>query len=361
MIGAVLTIDHPSPALIKERNFASVSHGKVDDAYFDADSGWFVCEGTVDTETARKRIQEGDGVSCGFTVVERANGGSWHNIPFTQEDLKIEFHHLAIVPPEKKPRIEDADIRLNAKPPMNIIGKLIQKLTGGDKSIDLTSQTAAEIDGKPVSFAEMIKAKKESDERANSIHMVGPEDYVEQDGIRYHAMDLIRHWRDNCSNSRVRMNAVENKTETAEEKTAREAEETRVAAERANTGPKTLTLTAETEVNGVKLAPGTYVLKTEEKQLSQEEIDRENAKKEVALATEKVRKEEKEKHERELAKQRGQESFKILQGASANGNPAPLPDYSSGVSGSLEDGVALGRERYGRAPTVRGSISAGKN
>jgi hypothetical protein len=307
MEGAVLTVDHPSVDVIKSRNFADVSHGVVDKVSYDVDSGWYVCEGTVETDAARNRIAEGDGVSCGFSVVERANGGMWHNIPYTQEDTRIEFHHLAIVPPHKKPRFEDADIRLNAKKPMNIAKWIKTKLVGETKTEEaheLPLDTKIDLgEGKSATIQEMIDS-----ERINAVHQIGEDDYIEHEGVKYHAKTLIDHFKANA----VRVN---DEAETPEAKKAREEKE---------------------RANAVE-APEAKLLR--EKAEAQKAIDE-------RIAQEK--KDEAARLERENTQKRGAEAFKTLHGAAAKGSAREAPDYSPGVSGSLEDGVNLGRERYGK-------------
>ena len=94
MIGAPLTIKHPG----RPWTPAEVANGYADGVGQDTGSGWFWTEGSVDTDQARARINAGDGVSCGFDVLETdETPGTWHNIPYARELTKIRFHHLALV------------------------------------------------------------------------------------------------------------------------------------------------------------------------------------------------------------------------------------------------------------------------
>ena len=302
MMGAVLTIGHPSKEVIVSRNWTDVSHGRVDKVGYDEASGFYVAEGTVETDAARERINEGYGTSCGFTVIEADGPGTWGQIPYTQEDTKIEFHHLALV---ENPRIEEADIRLNAKKPMNI-AKWIKTNIVGDKPTEEAHELPldARIDlgeGKSATIQEMIDA-----ERANAVHLIAPDDYIEHEGIRYHAKTLIDHFRANA----MRCNTAE----TPEQKKAREDQE-RTNAQAA----------ADKKIAEEKIAAEKGIAD----RIAQEKADRERV-------------------ERENAAARGRESFKILQGASKKGTQRENPDYSTGMSGSLDDGVQLGRERYGK-------------
>lgn len=312
MVGAVLTIGHPSKEIIVSRNWTDVAHGRVDKVGYDEASGFYVAEGTVETDAARERINEGYGTSCGFTVLESAGPGTWGQIPYTQEDTRIEFHHLALV---ENPRIEEADIRLNAKKPMNI-AKWIKTKIVGDKPTEEAHELPldAKIDlgeGRTATIQEMIDA-----ERANAVHVIAPDDYIEHEGIRYHAKTLIDHFRANA------MRCNDKGAETPEQKKAREDQERQNAQAAADK----------------KLA--------DEKAVADKAIaDR--------IAQEKAAREE---QERENAKKRGQESFRILQEAQKKGTQRETPDYSTGMSGSLDDGVALGRERYGKPVGSRAGV-----
>lgn len=352
MIGAVLTIDHPSADLIRSRNFTDVSHGTVDKVSYDVDSGWFVCEGTVETDAARERINNGDGVSCGFSVLERADGGRWHNVPYDQEDTRIEFHHLAIVPPNKRARFEEADIRLNAKTNMNPLVKLYRKVTGKtEEASDLPLSTKIDLgNGKSATLQEMLDS-----ERSNAMHSVGPDDEIEHEGMRYNAMALINHFKEHCNRTNDQKTIDETTAEMTKKKEeeAMEKENALKEVERANAA----LAAGDISIGELKLPKGKYVLKladpaeTAEEKTTRENAERENA---VKLADEQKAKDEKDRIERENAKARGRESFNILREAPQRANAAAeVPDYSMG-SGSLEDGVALGRSRYGKPAVTNG-------
>lgn len=172
MIDSPLTIRHPARPWTK----AQVENGVVIEVGRDNESGWFWAAGTVDTDKARERINAGDGVSCGFDVLETdETAGTWHNIPYARELTKIRFHHLAIV---EHPRIEDADIRLNATstalPMFKFLSKLSRKKADntGDEVVEQTHELPADatvkIDGKDVRLNELAAShvKRLSDEAA---------------------------------------------------------------------------------------------------------------------------------------------------------------------------------------------------
>lgn len=352
MKGAALTIDHPAGDTIIKGDFTDVSHGVIDKVEYDSASGWYVCEGTVETEEARKRIEAGDGVSCGFTVTQRANGGTKNGIPYQSENTKVNFHHLAIVPPDKRARYEEAAIRLNSMKTPNFAAKLIQKFTGGDRTVELTPKSGTTIDGKFVSFEDMIAVENQ---RANALDAIVPGSVIQFEGKEYDAVKLAEGWK--AANRGA-------PSETAEQKATREAQE------RANAkaAPGEVTLAVETEINGVKFAPGKYTFAaaapvlTAETRAAQE---RSNAEAHIAQRLSEERAagaaEGRAAAERENA---GRQSFALLHGAAdRRAAEAAAPVYEMGGSGSLDDGVALGLERYGREATGRqvATVSHGKN
>ena len=295
MIGAALTIKHPSKAVIISRDFSEVSHGNVDAVGYDEPSGFYFAEGPIETDAARERINAGDGVSCGFTVLESGPAGTWGQIPYTQEDTSIDFHHLALV---DNPRIEEADIRFNAKN-MNPIVKFIRKIAGAagaaptEETRELSLSTRVDIGGgKTATLQDLVDA-----ERANAVHQVMPEDHFECDGVRYNVAEAIAKLKAHPDNMENKENAVL----TAEQKLAKEKEDAQKAID-----------------NRIK-------------------EERDNAVKE-----------ERDRVEKENALARGAASFTTLRNAPAKAAATDKTEYNLGDSGSLDDQVALGRERYGR-------------
>ena len=189
LIGCPLTIGHIPTSI---NDFKDVANGYIDHAEYDADKGWFVCEGSVDTEEAREMIRKHKGVSVGTKLNTRdfGPGGTWHNIPYGREIKRFKFHHLAIVPPDQRPRFEDAEIRLNTKS-NNIMIKWFKSLTSVSKSEqvnELAPSSRIDIgDGKTATLLEMIEC-----ERANACHSVHHDDHIEHEGVRYNVGHLIR-------------------------------------------------------------------------------------------------------------------------------------------------------------------------
>ena len=88
--------------------------GKVTKVWFNAEDGWFWCEGYLTNETAINLIKDkGWSVSCSYDVLLLDDeGGTENNIKYDKEFLNGKFTHLAIV---ENPRYERANIVVNSK------------------------------------------------------------------------------------------------------------------------------------------------------------------------------------------------------------------------------------------------------
>lgn len=106
-VGKPVVINHKSD--ITEDDIV----GKVLNVWFNADDGWYWCDGIITDETAINLIQnKGWSVSCSYSYTQSAEGGTENNIPYDIEFLDGEFEHLAIV---ENPRYERANIVFNNK------------------------------------------------------------------------------------------------------------------------------------------------------------------------------------------------------------------------------------------------------
>lgn len=266
--------------------FEDVSNGRVTGVGYDPERKQYYCDGTVDTEQARKALREGKKPSCGYKVNRTGPGGTSHNIPYERELADISFHHLAIV---DRPRYEDARFRLNSKP-MNLFKVIKRLVTGKDaegkdlseeRANEVAPETTVEVDGKPVTLKELF----ENAERLNARHMVDENDEVECGGQRYKMNELVSAYRKN--------KVVEDKGGTE--------------------GLKAINRDNEVAAN----APANAEAKAKA-----EEQERLNA-----------------------ARARGQESFRMLAGARESQSiRQPVGSVSSG---SLKDQIARGMDRYG--------------
>jgi hypothetical protein len=110
-VGNPLTLKHKH---VNNSNRADeiTQNGVIDAVAYNAQDGWFWCEGTVNGQSARNRINSVGKVSCGYDITSVGPGGTHHCIPYDYEITGFVGQHLAI---EERPRYEGATIRLNAK------------------------------------------------------------------------------------------------------------------------------------------------------------------------------------------------------------------------------------------------------
>lgn len=221
-IGMALTIGHvPTKTPIP----ANKIHGRIDKVGYDERTNWFFCEGTVDTDQARNELRAGKKGSVGFIVLETGPGGRDHNITYTQELSRLNFHHLAIV---DNPRYDGAEFRLNSvqpKPAMSLF-KWIKKTLrpaseagGAETTVEETGTLPAdatlEIDGKQVRLNDVVAAKIAADEKTARENAISGDAEIEYaPGKTAKLSELIASHRAN-----------ETPAETTDEKKAREETE----------------------------------------------------------------------------------------------------------------------------------------
>lgn len=237
IIGCPVTINHVE---VTDSNRTEVENGRVNSWYYNSDDGWFYVKGTVDTEEAKFRINTGHRPSCGFQVgMPMGPGGMDHGIRYDQEILDLKFNHLAIV---ERPRYEGAVFRLNhivSNPNKMQLFKFLKKLvttaTGADgkstetatvQSRDISGDTEVVIDGAPVRLNELFTAH--SAESAASLD-ASENDSFEIDGKTVTVGQLVASYKKQKARANAAPAAVAAAAavpaETAEQKTAREADE----------------------------------------------------------------------------------------------------------------------------------------
>lgn len=356
LMGAPLTMGHVPTNMTKEE-LVDREHGVVDKVGFDAEKGWHFCEGTVETDNARNCINDGYGISVGMRALEFGPSGMWLNNRYDREMTRIKFHHLALVEPGLKPRIDESEIRLNStgkKPPMNIV-KLIKRALGANGGSPSEQVSELRLDtkidlgsGQSATLQEML-----DHERNNHCHAVQADDYIEHDGVRYHCGTLVNHFKEKMGAGHHVERA--NATETPAEKAAREVSEAAAAVTTAKTALDSATADAErpnaadevkSKVGPAKAAHDAALAK------ASQATDRFNSLKATNADEAKRAKDEKEaaeKREREeadrqnAAKRAGIESFAILANASERGGKTVFISPKSG----MEHKRALGRKFAG--------------
>lgn len=117
-VGCPVIIDHRN---ITEKNYAKERKGNVVSTTYNAQDGWYYVDFIVDDEDALEKIeQQGYSVSCAYNVLDVAPGGTYQDIPYDGEIIKISFTHLALV---TTPRYEESRI-LDEMPAMLINSKI---------------------------------------------------------------------------------------------------------------------------------------------------------------------------------------------------------------------------------------------
>jgi hypothetical protein len=172
-IGRPLTLGHVSTTLAAER-LDAVAEGRVDKVGWDPETGWFFCEGTVETDAARAAGMTMR-PSAGLVVKGYGPAGRWNNVKYERELTAIEFHHLALVP---RGRYEEADFRLNAVTTklgeitmFKFIAKILKKNAEGKEETvteerELPADTEIDVGGTKVRLNALIESKQAIDRAA---------------------------------------------------------------------------------------------------------------------------------------------------------------------------------------------------
>ncbi len=310
-LGNPLTIGHVS---VTAENRLQVENGIVNSVSYNAEDGWFYCEGTVDTDEARSLIRRGQLPSCAYAVLSFGPGGTYHGIKYDREITDIIFQHLAIV---EKPRYEGATFRLNSivnqtTTMFKFLKKLITRENSADgkpvekvetKVSEVSGDTTVEIDGVPVRLNDLAKTWK-----TQAGLVFNAEDEVEIDGAAVKMNSLVEAYRKaRCNEMEKDEKEKKERENAAAEAKAKEERENAAKIERENAAKK------ETE----------------------EKVARENA---AAAET-------KAKEERENAAKKDASHFNQLHFAREN-SATPAPQVKQN-SGSITDRVAAGNARYG--------------
>lgn len=110
-VGKPVVIDHVE-AQPEEIFNSGQAVGRVTEAVWNAETGWYDAKFTVEDPKAQELIESGYSVSCAFNVMDAGEGGEWHSIKYNEEVTDGSFTHLALV---ENPRYEDSKIFKNSK------------------------------------------------------------------------------------------------------------------------------------------------------------------------------------------------------------------------------------------------------
>lgn len=364
--GDPLTIGHVKTNLTAAE-LLDVENGKIDEVGYNPDTGWYFCKGTVETDQARKALKDGWGISVGTRVLEFGPGGTWLQVPYDREIVKLKFHHLALVEPGKQPRFEEATARLNSKqskPMFQLFRKKAPATAGAqptEEATPLDPKSKLNLgDGKTATVEELIAA-----ERDNHCHAVMADDYIEHEGVRYHCGTLVSNFKEKMNaghHTEARQNAT---TETPEQKAAREVHEAAelvtktktaldtatAAAERANAtdAEKSAVAPAKTAYEAAVIAAGQAADRFNDLRKAKTVTPPAAAKTEIEKALDEANgklaqaKLDLENERANAKKEQGLKSFAILGRASEQATAAPfLPP-----SGGMKSRLALGKKICG--------------
>ncbi len=110
-IGTPITLKHKTVTnAIKQKECSD--NGEIDGVYYEPSDGWFWCEGPVNGDAARARINSVGKVSCGYNVTSLGPKGKLNCIPYDYEITGFIGEHLAI---EEMPRYTGSKIILNSQ------------------------------------------------------------------------------------------------------------------------------------------------------------------------------------------------------------------------------------------------------
>lgn len=306
--------------------FKKIAVGVVTDAWFDANSGWFMCSFIVWDDEAKVDITVRKySVSCAYVMLDCNDEGGVHNqIKYDGEVLDGEYSHLALVP---NPRYTGAQIFLNSiGGSMKItawFSKKVEEMKGKQlkNEVDIATD-AVEVDGKRVLIKELINAVKKT-EALNSVEL-GEDSEFTIDGKVYTLKNMIESYKKTLKNDAkqcANCGKVKNECNCKDGFVAKNEEESKEEDEREH---------KEKEVKNKKTTKNADEQKEEEEEMEKAE-EKKNAEEEK----------EKEKKKEEVKNSDGKKCFMSLKNAA---------EQRKGSGPAVEvntDKIARGKELYG--------------
>ena len=294
-VGRPVVIQHSK---VTPENMEGKAVGYISRVWYNADDGWYWCEGVITNDEAKCLIENGWSVSCGYRVRGTdETGGVYHAIRYRRELTAFEGEHLALV---ENPRYEGATIRLNSKPKTNMTN--LFKLFRGKKA-----------EAAPAAASTTPPAKSDApatEQRENAAPTLTADTVIEvAEGKTATLGELVERF--NAAPAESEELSAESTIEVKPGKTVTVAELVqRYNEASAFTHPEVARKENETEEE----------YKNRCNQFDEEKKARENA----------------------APKKEGVQAFKVLAAAKA----APAPTRTNSASAPY-DGLARGRERYG--------------
>lgn len=108
-IGKPVIIDHDD---LNPGNFKEHAVGYISDVKYNEKDGWYYADFILTDDEAKRKVQNGYSVSCGFDATNTGPGGEWHAVKYNEEITDGVFEHMALV---TNPRYEGSKIYVNSK------------------------------------------------------------------------------------------------------------------------------------------------------------------------------------------------------------------------------------------------------
>ncbi len=191
---------------INSGNKEELADGVVHAAGYDDWSGRYWVDAMIWDAETQKNIDDGYGVSNAYVVNKAGPGGEYNSVPYDEEVLDAEYHHLAVV---KNPRYSDTQIIQNSKNGGIMKFKLnwpkkkaeeakaAVKENAADEEVQMNADATLEVDGETIEVSKMVEAyqnmKQAEADKKNAT--VGIDDTIEVDGESVSVKDLLEAFK----------------------------------------------------------------------------------------------------------------------------------------------------------------------
>ncbi len=199
-------IDADDAFNLESGNKEELADGVVNAAGFDEESGRYWVDAMIWDAETQKNISEGYGVSNAYVVNKAGPGGEYNSIPYDEEVLDAEYHHLAVV---KTPRYSDTQIIQNSKNGGIMKFKLnwpkkkaeeakaaVKENAVPEEEMQMNADATLDVDGETIEVSKMVEAYKNMKQaEADKQNAVSLEDTIEVDGESVLVKDLLEAYK----------------------------------------------------------------------------------------------------------------------------------------------------------------------
>lgn len=184
--------------------------GIISGVGYDEKSGYFFADAMIwDDDTIKNIDDNGFNVSCAY-VPEAGPGGVYNNVPFDEEVVGGEYHHLAVV---ESPRYQDAKIFQNSKSggimkfklnlgKKKILQNQVPEEKPEEEEMEMNADATIEVDGESIPVSELVenyKAKKNAETEEDKGTVMNMEDTIDVDGEEVSMKDLYDSYKANVN------------------------------------------------------------------------------------------------------------------------------------------------------------------